>query len=70
MCAVVSKSGSHRSLGREAVYAAASNMNKDTWDLRNAEALTQLENGDVPQPIAAALNLTFTNLWLKQFSDP
>ena len=48
----------------------ASNMNKDTWDLRNAEALTQLENGDVPQPIAAALNLTFTNLWLKQFSDP
>ena len=48
----------------------ASNMNKDTWDLRNAEALTQLENGDVPQPIAAALNLTFTNLWLKQFSSP
>ncbi|MGG4104229.1 hypothetical protein AAXB25_09860 [Paenibacillus lautus] len=48
----------------------ASNMSKDTWNSRYAEALTQLENGDVPPSIAAALNLTFTNLWLKQFSSP
>lgn len=48
----------------------ASNMNREAWDSRYAEVLTQLENEDVPPSVAAALNLTFTNLWPKQFSGP
>lgn len=48
----------------------ASNMNREIWDSRYAEALTQLENGEMPPAIASSLNITFTNLWLKQFSSP
>ncbi|ANA82034.1 hypothetical protein PVOR_13504 [Paenibacillus vortex V453] len=48
----------------------ASNMSRETWDPRYAEALTQLENGDMPPALTSSLNITFTNLWLKQFSSP
>jgi len=48
----------------------ASNMNRDSWEPRYAEELSRLRNGDVPPSLAASLNLTFTNLWQKQFSRP
>ncbi|KOR88738.1 hypothetical protein [Paenibacillus solani] len=46
----------------------ASNMTREAWDSRYAESLIELEDGEFPPGLANSLNITFTNLWQKQFS--
>lgn len=46
----------------------ASHMTRAAWDSRFVEFLTELEDESISPELAATLNMTFTNLWQKQFS--
>ncbi|MUG64998.1 hypothetical protein GNP94_03130 [Paenibacillus campinasensis] len=45
----------------------ASDMRRSEWQTSYEEALLNLEDGRIPEPVLSSLHLTVTNLWEKQF---